>query len=113
MDSHEGFKRGFLNLFKRTNIEYFGTHIMEQSILGHLATGQVELPLITLDQVKQTLGRIPSSDRPKIKYIYLGAVQIHIQASFQKGLDTPITLTVMHNCICNRAEALLGILRET
>jgi len=52
MDSHEGFKRGFLNLFKRTNIQYFGTHIMEQSIPGHLATGQVELPLIKLDQVK-------------------------------------------------------------
>jgi len=52
MDSHEGFKRGFLNLFKRTNIQYFGTHIMEQSTPGHLATGQVELPLITLDQVK-------------------------------------------------------------
>jgi len=25
MDSHEGFKRGFLNLFERSNIQYFGT----------------------------------------------------------------------------------------
>jgi len=105
MDSHEGFKRGTLNLFKHANIQYFGTHIMEQSIAGHLATGQVELPLITLEQVKQTLGRIPSSDQSKIKYIHLGAVRIHIQASFQKGLDTPITLTVMHNRIRNRAQA--------
>jgi len=105
MDSHEGFKRGFLNLFELTNIQHFGTHIMEQSIPGHLATGQVELPLITLDQVKQTLGRTPSSDRSKIKYIHLGAVRIHIQASFQKGLDTPIILMVMHNHIRNRAEA--------
>jgi len=111
MDSHEGFKKGFLNFFKRTNIQYFGTHIMEQSIPGHLATGQVELPLITLDQVKRTLARIPASERSKIGYIHLGAVRIHIQASFQKGLDTPITLTVMHNRIRNRAEALLGILR--
>jgi len=111
MDSHDGFKRGFLNLFKRTNIQYFGTRIMEQSILGHLATGQVELPLITLDQVKWTLVRIPSFERSKIGYIHLGAVRIHIQASFQKGLDTPITLTVMHNRIRNIAEAVLGILR--
>jgi len=51
MDSHEGFKRGFLTLFKRANIQYFGTQIMEQLIPGHLATGQVELPLITLDQI--------------------------------------------------------------
>ena len=105
MDSHEGFKRGILNLFKRTNIQYFGTHIMEQSIPGHLATGQIELPLITLDQVKRTLVRIPSSERSKIGYIHLGAVRIHIQASFQKGLDTPITLTVMNNRFRNRAEA--------
>jgi len=111
MDSHEGFKRGFLNLFKRTNIQYFDTHIMEQSIPGHLATGQVELPLITLDHIKRTLVSIPSSERSKIGYIHLGAVRIHIQASFQKGLDTPITLTVMHNRFRNRAEALLGILR--
>jgi len=111
MDSHEGFKRGFLNLFKRSNIQYFGTQIMEQPIPGHLATGQVELPLITLDQIKKKLQDIPSKERSQIGYIHLGAVRIHIQASFQKGLDTLITLTLMHNRIRNRAEALLGILR--
>ena len=74
MDSHEGFKHGFLNLFKRTNIQYFGTQIMEQSIPGHLATGQVELPLVTLDQIKAKIAMIPSKDRPKIGYIHLGAV---------------------------------------
>ena len=67
--------------------------------------------MITLDQIKRKIASIPSKDRPKIGYIHLGAVRIHIQASFQKGLDTPITLTVMHNRIRNRAEALLGILR--
>ena len=60
MNSHEGFKRGFLNLFKRSNIQYFGTQIMEQPIPGHLATVQVELPLITLDQIKRKLSSIPS-----------------------------------------------------
>jgi len=63
MDSHEGFKRGFLNLFKRSNIQYFGTQIIEQPIPGHLATGQVELPLITLDQIKRKISSIPSKDR--------------------------------------------------
>ena len=111
MDSHEGFKRGFLNLFKRTNVQSFGTHIIEQSIPGHLVTGQVQLPLVTLDQIKRKIVSIPSKDRSKIGYIHLGAVRIHIQANIQKGLDTPITLTLMHNCIRNRAEALLGILR--
>ena len=62
---------------------------MEQSIHGNLATGQVELPLITLDQIKSRILNIPSKDRPKIGYIHLGAVRLHIQASFQKGLDTP------------------------
>jgi len=74
MDLHEGFKCRFLNLFRRTNIQYFGTLIMEQSIPGHLATGQVELPLITLDQIKRRIVNIPSKDRPKIGYIHLGAV---------------------------------------
>jgi len=55
MDSQEGFKRGFLTLFKRANIQYFGTQIMEEPIPGHLATGQVELPLITVDQIKRKL----------------------------------------------------------
>ena len=99
MDSHEGFKRGFLNLFKRSNIQYFGTQIMEQPISGHLATGQLELPLITLGQIKRKISSIPSKDQPKLGYIHLGAVRIHIQASFQKGLVTLINLTVMHNCI--------------
>jgi len=63
MDSHEGFKRGFLNLFRRTNIHFFGTHIMEQSIPGHLATEQVELSLITLDQIKRRIVNLPSKDR--------------------------------------------------
>ena len=111
MDSHERFKHGFLNLFKRSNIKYFGSQIMVQSIPRHLATGKVELPLITLDQIKAKIATIPSKDRPKIGYIHLEVVQIHIQASFQKGLDTPITLTLMHNRIRNRAKALLGILR--
>ena len=111
MNSHEGFKREFLSLFERANIQYFGTQILKQPIPGHLATGQVELPLITLDQIKRKLREIPSKDRSKIGYIHLGAVRIHIQASFQKGLNTPITLTLMHNCIRNRAEAMLGILR--
>ena len=111
MDSHEGFKRGFLTLFKRANIQYFGTQIMEQAIPGHLVTGQVELPLISQDQIKRKLREIPSKDPSKIRYIHLGVVRIHVQASFQKGLDTPITLTLMHNRIRHRAEALLGILR--
>ena len=55
---------------------------MEQSILGHLTTGQVELPLITLDQIKAKIATIPSKDRSKIGYIHLVAVRIHIQASF-------------------------------
>jgi len=67
--------------------------------------------LITLDQIKKKIVTIPSKDRPKIGYIHLGVVRIHIQASFQKGLDTPITLMLMHNRIRNRPEALLGILR--
>jgi len=63
MDSHEGFKHRFLNLFKRSNTQYFRTQIMEQSIPGHLATGQVELPLVTLDQMKAKIATIPSKDR--------------------------------------------------
>ena len=39
MDPHEGFKHSLLNLVKRSNIQYFGTQIMEQSIPGYLATG--------------------------------------------------------------------------
>ena len=70
MDPHEGFKHSLLNLFKRSNTQYFGTQIMEQSIPKHLATGQVELPLITFDQIKRKISTIPSKDRHKIGYIH-------------------------------------------
>ena len=51
---------------------------MEQSIPGHLAIGQLELPLITLDQIKRKICTIPSKDRHKIGYIHLGVVSILI-----------------------------------
>jgi hypothetical protein len=111
IDPHEGFRKTYLDMFKRKNIQYFGTIVQEQSIPGSIAAGQVELPLITLEQVKRKLRSIPEKDRNKIGYIHFGAVRIHIKASFQKGLDTPITLTLMHNRIINREEALIGILR--
>ena len=43
---------------------------------------ELELPLITLDQIKSRIINIPYKDRPKIGYIHLGAVWIHIQANF-------------------------------
>jgi len=38
-------------------------------------------------------------------------MRIHIKASFQNGLDTPIIITLIHNRTVNRAEALNDILR--
>ena len=62
----EGFRRNFLNIFKRKNIQYFGTNIQEISIPGNIAEGQVELPLITLDQVRQKIRQLHDKDRSKI-----------------------------------------------
>jgi len=111
IEPHEGFRKTFLEIFKRKNVQYFGNNIQEQPIPGHTAAGQVELPLITLEQVKRKIRNIPEKDRHKIGYIHFGAVHIHIKASFQKGLDTPIIITLLHNCIANRATALIEILR--
>ena len=111
LSSHEGFSKSFLDIFKRRNIQYFGTNIQEKSIPSNLSSGQVELPLITLDLVKAKLRKIPDKDRSKIGYIHFGAIRIHIKASFQKGLNTPILLTLMHNRIKNRNEALIGVLQ--
>ena len=111
LHSHEGFTKPLFDIFKRRNIQYFGTNIQEQSIPGNLADGQVELPLVTLDQIKAKLRQIPEKDRPRIGYIHFGAIRIHIKASFQKGIDTPILLTLMHNRIRNRQEAIIGILK--
>ena len=58
----EGFRRNFLSIFKSKNIQYFGTNIQEISIPGNIAEGQVELPLITLDQVRQKIRQLPDKD---------------------------------------------------
>jgi len=54
---------------------------------------------------------LPDKDRSKIGYIHFGVVRIHLKATFQKGLDTPIVITLIHNRIAKRSEALIGILR--
>jgi len=48
IDPHEGFRKTYLDIFKRENIQYFGSNGQEQSIPGHIAAGQLVLPLITL-----------------------------------------------------------------
>jgi len=111
IESSEGFQKTFLDIFKRKNIQYFGINIQEQSIPGSIAAGQVKLPLITYEQVKHKIRSLPERDRTKMGYIHFGAVRIHLKPSFKKGLDTPVILTLMHNRIANRGEALLGILR--
>ena len=109
IEPHERFRNFFLGIFKRKNIQYFGTNIQEQFIPGHIAAGQVKLPLITLEQVRHKIQNLPEKDHHKIGYIHFGAVRIHIRASLQKGLDTSIVITLMHNRILARAEALIGI----
>jgi len=107
--NHEGFRKNFLEIFKRKTIQYFETNVQEQPIPGHVATAQVESLLVTLDQVRRKIQTIPEKDPHNIDSIHFGAVDIHIKASFQKGLDTPITITPMHNRMANRVAALIGI----
>ena len=50
--THERFKKTFLDIFKHKNIQYFGTNIQDQSIPGEVAARQVELSLVTFEQVR-------------------------------------------------------------
>ena len=47
--AHEKFRKTFLDILKHNNIQYFGTNIQEQPTSVEIATGQVELALITLE----------------------------------------------------------------
>ena len=109
--AHEGFRKTLLRIFKRKNIQYFATNILEQPTPAKIAAGRVELALITLEQVRTKIREILEKDRSKVGCIHFGAIRIHIIASFKKGLDTPIIITLMRNRIANRAEALIGILK--
>ena len=51
--AHEKFQKTFLGILKHKNIQYFGTNIQEQPTSAEIATGQVELALITLEQVRK------------------------------------------------------------
>ena len=108
----QGFRKTYSDIFKRKNIQYFGTNVQEQPVPGNIAAWQVELPLITLEPIKHKIRNIPEKDRHKISYIHFGAVRIYIKASFQRGLDTHVVITLMHNRIANRAEALMDLLMD-
>jgi len=95
IDPRQGFRKTYLDMFKQKNIPYFETNVHEQPIPGNTAAGQVELPIIILKQVKHKIRNIPKKDPHKIGYIHFGVVRIHIKASFQKGLDTSIGITLI------------------
>ena len=42
--AHEGFRKTFLDMFKRKIIQYFGTSTEEQPIPGEITAGQIKLP---------------------------------------------------------------------
>ena len=51
--AHEKFWKTFLDILKHKNIQYFGTNIQEQPTSAEIATGKVELALITLEQLRK------------------------------------------------------------
>ena len=62
IDPRQGFWKSYLDIFKWKNIQYFRTNVQDQPIPGNIAAGQVELPLITLEQIKHKIQNISKKD---------------------------------------------------
>lgn len=98
-------------LLKRKNHIYYRVTTKEVHVDICDAQGTVYLPLITREELDNSLRHLKSEVRSKITTVHLGAVKILIKAGFQAGIDSPIKMALIDNRINDRKDCILGAAR--
>ena len=109
---YSGFNRKLWENFGlRKNIMYYGLSLKEKALNIEVTSNKIEIPLLEQRELVQRISKINEKDRCKIRWIYIGSIQMILSATFREAIDTPIDLALLENRIVNKKEAILGIIR--
>ena len=109
---YSGFNRKLWEKFGlRKNIMYYGLSLKEKALNIEATSNKIEIPLLEKRELIQRIQKINEKDRYKIGWIYIGSIQMILNATFREGIDTPIDLALLDNRIVNKKEAILGIIK--
>lgn len=95
------------NFFSRKNIIYYGKIIGEEPIPMESTQGNIIIPILNKQQIRNRLSNIKEIDRTKIAYIYISTIQIILKSTFS-DLDTPIKLEIRDDRIINNQESIIA-----
>lgn len=95
------------NFFSRKNIIYYGKIIGEEPIPIELTQGNIVIPIINKQQLKNRLQSIKEIDRSKIAYIHISTIQVILKSTFN-DLNTPIELEIRDDRIINDQESIIA-----
>jgi hypothetical protein len=95
------------NLFSRKNIIYYGKIVGEEPIPIELTEGNIVIPIINKQQIRNRIQNIKEIDRSKIAYIHISTIQIILKSTFS-DLDTPIELEIRDDRIINNQESIIA-----
>ena len=95
------------NLFFRKNIIYYGKIMGEEPIPIESTQGNIIIPIINKQQIRNRIQNIKETDRTKIAYIHISTIQVILKSTFS-DLDTPIELEIRDDRIINENESIIA-----
>lgn len=95
------------SIFSRKNIIYYGKILGEEPIPIELTEGNIKIPIINKQQIRNRILHIKEMDRPKIAYIHISTIQIILKSTFS-DLDTPIKLEIRDDRIIDTQESIIA-----
>ena len=96
----------------RKHIMYYGLSLIEKALNIEITSNKIEISLLEKRELLiKRITKIDEKERCKIRWIYIGSIQMIISETFREGIDTPIDLALLDNIITNKKEAILGIIR--
>ncbi|PKA51578.1 hypothetical protein AXF42_Ash002945 [Apostasia shenzhenica] len=107
--SKDNYKEKFsLQLTKK--IIHFIKYFEGTSDSSEEPTSITKLQIITKNKIQEILAKVKNAE--KIKYLYLGCIQIIIKAKFKVGLDSSITLIIFDNRLISTEQSLMGVIQS-
>ena len=82
---YSGFNRKLWEKFGlRKNIMYYDLSLKEKALNIEVTSNKIEIPLLEKREMIQRIQKINEEDRGKIRWIYIGSIQMIISATFRE-----------------------------
>lgn len=106
-EKHNFDYKSFANIFSRKNVIYFGKMVGEEPIPIEQTKGNIIIPIINQQQIRDRIRQMKESDRSKIAYIHISTIQVILKSTFM-GCDTPMKLELRDDRIIDRKESIIA-----